>query len=100
MVSVISLGWFMMPLTSVTLQQLLLLPAKGLHSFELVQGFCLHSVQSLKQAILREDLGAEEGVKMYPATGLINVLLSCWLYVLWFFNYILCIGSCRLQLLE
>jgi hypothetical protein len=37
---------------------------------------------------------------MYSATSLINVLLSWWLYVLWFFNCLLCIGSCRLQLLE
>jgi hypothetical protein len=36
---------------------------------EWVQGFCLHSVQNLKQALLREDPGIEEGMKMYSASG-------------------------------
>jgi hypothetical protein len=36
---------------------------KRLHFFEQVQCFCLHSVQSLKQAILREDPGVEEGAR-------------------------------------
>jgi hypothetical protein len=36
---------------------------------ERVQGFCLNSVQNLKQALLREDPEMKEGVKMYSASG-------------------------------